>query len=148
MYGYDIFPELRLIRFYWKGPVTGRQAVEASLACLEDPEFDPFYRMSMDMTGGLFWNLREDLEELIEGCARYYGAFAPDVVSAIYAPDDITFGQAQVYATMAAREAPYPVRVFRLASDALEFLGIAADHPSAERVFRRRAVPVPQRLGM
>lgn len=139
MIGYDIFEDLRLVRFHWTGPVSGEALAQVSNDYIGDPRFRPEFDMSMDLRGGWFAERAlKNMEDVVEGCVPYYSAHGPDVRSALYAPDQRSYGLARMYASLARLWAHYPIEIFQDPREALAWLGRPDDPATVARVYPDR----------
>ncbi|WHZ34880.1 hypothetical protein [Sagittula sp. MA-2] len=134
MVGYRVFDKLKLVRFAWVGRVDPEELAQVSIEYALGPDFDPEYRMSMDLSGGWLTSVKE-VQLLIDLCRPYYRAHSAPTRSALFAPDDRSFRIATAYATLAAPGAGYPITIFRDAAGALGHLGIDPANWRAQEVF-------------
>ncbi|EBA05862.1 hypothetical protein [Sagittula stellata] len=134
MVGYQVFDKLKLVRFTWEGRVDPEELAQVSIEYALGPDFDPEYRMSMDVTRGWLTSVGE-VQLLIDLCRPYYRAHSAPTRSALYAPDDRSFRIATAYATLAAPVAGYPITIFRDAPSALTHLGLNCADWRAQEVY-------------
>jgi hypothetical protein len=129
---YVVKPELNIVLVRFEGDVHVDENIDVFLDYLADPRFDGRHNILVDVVDcGFPDSYYADTQRLAFKLEPYYAARHPESRTSIYAPADVAFGTARMYAFAAADRAPYAIEVFRTAEEALRFAEL---DPSDDRV--------------
>jgi hypothetical protein len=118
---YEIDHSQRLVTSRLSGVVTNDEVRDHNERLRTDPEFDPGYRQLIDLSG--ITEVRVTTPTVTSAAQDQY--FAPGSRRAFFAPSDVTFGLARMFA-LYAESGGQTIEVFRDRRQAEEWLGIAA----------------------
>jgi hypothetical protein len=134
---YTVYQELNATVFVCHGAVNVADNRVALLCYIASPEFKSNYNVLIDLAGCSFPDIYfNDMLLLAYQLEPYYSARDPDSRTAIYAPDDVSYGMSRIYQSVAESRAPFEIEVFRTIPAALTFVRIDPTAPASQGLLR------------
>lgn len=124
---YKIHPERELVEVRYWGQVTPSTVLSLFGAVLEDPEWSPSMNLFVDLSRVEAIDINFNQMMGITHRKAPYLSQGRASHLAIWAPDDINFGSARMYAALMAEVDGVTTDVFRDRSEASDFIGIPVD---------------------